>query len=29
MYDILAENTNLYALAHNAPTTRSPTNSQY
>jgi hypothetical protein len=29
MYDILAENTNLYALAHNAPTTRSPTNSRY
>jgi hypothetical protein len=29
MYDILAENTNLYALAYNAPTTQSPTNSQY
>jgi hypothetical protein len=29
IYNMLAENTNLYALAHNAPTTRSPTNSQY
>jgi hypothetical protein len=29
MYDILVENTNLYALAYDAPTTRSPTNSWY
>ena len=29
MYSILAENTNLYALAYNAPTTRSVTNSRY
>ena len=29
MYNILAENTNLYALAYNVPTTQSPTNSRY
>ena len=29
MYDILIENTNLYALAYNVPTTRSPTNLRY
>ena len=29
MYIAIAENTNLYAIAQNAPTTRSPTNSRY
>jgi len=29
MYAIIAENTNLYAAANNAPTIRTPTNSRY
>jgi hypothetical protein len=29
MYTIIAENTNLYALAHNAPTARTKFNSRY